>query len=221
MKMSILIADMNTAYRFHIKTLISQIQADIEVLDCGSCVETFKCLNTRNDIGLVMLDARLSAEPIGEFVKRMRSLAPQIAVVVAGDNERVDNLSEMFNASPSACIQGFIPKNASPAVIQGAIQLVLAGEIFIPRIHMREVLQYSEPTDELESGALSLLSLHLTPRQKEVLHLIVEGHRNKEICKKLNMSMGTIKSHCNSIFRFLNVNNRTQAASAARRMQLI
>jgi len=65
------------------------------------------------------------------------------------------------------------------------------------------------------------MSVALTPRQTEVLKLMVEGFRNKEICALLNMSMGTIKAHCNAIFRNLNVSNRTQAAIEARRMHII
>ena len=61
-------------------------------------------------------------------------------------------------------------------------------------------------------GALS----RLTPRQREVLSLMAEGKSNKEIAKELGLAAGTVKIHVSSIFKALNVNNRTLAVIAAR-----
>ena len=76
-------------------------------------------------------------------------------------------------------------------------------------------LQFMNPfcvpsQDEIKS---IIQKLHrLTKTQKNVLSLIVEGLSNKEIAKKLCVQEGTIKMHCASIFKQLEVNNRTQAA---------
>jgi len=65
--------------------------------------------------------------------------------------------------------------------------------------------------DQLEpSGAI-------TPRQREVLHCLVEGKPTKTICAELLMSEGTAKAHIGAIFRTLRVRNRTQATLVALR----
>lgn len=61
----------------------------------------------------------------------------------------------------------------------------------------------------------------LTTREKEVLKMAAKGSNNKEIADKLVLSEVTIKSHMNSIFKKLNVTNRTQAVLVAIQMNLI
>ncbi len=62
---------------------------------------------------------------------------------------------------------------------------------------------------------------HLTPRQTEVLSLLCEGLPNKLICRRLNISTGTVKVHISSILRELGVASRLQAVVSARRGGLL
>ena len=55
----------------------------------------------------------------------------------------------------------------------------------------------------------------LTPRQKDVLELLVQGKPNKEIASALNLGEGTVKIHLAAIFRYFGVNNRAAAAVAS------
>jgi DNA-binding CsgD family transcriptional regulator len=58
----------------------------------------------------------------------------------------------------------------------------------------------------------------LSPRQREVLSLLVQGSSNKEIARALNMRVGTVKIHVTSIFHKLGVTSRTAAAVAGVRL---
>ena len=60
-------------------------------------------------------------------------------------------------------------------------------------------------------------SVHLTPRQLEVLSLLCEGLPNKLICRQLNIATGTVKVHIGVILRELGVTSRLQAVVAASR----
>ena len=80
---------------------------------------------------------------------------------------------------------------------------MLNGQLFFP---------YSLP---------NLPSIHLTPRQQEVLRLLAEGLPNKTICKKLEMSEATVKTHLRTLFSILDVNTRTQCVSVANKFDLI
>lgn len=62
---------------------------------------------------------------------------------------------------------------------------------------------------------------HLTPRQLEVLALLCEGLPNKLICRRLDISPGTVKAHISSILRELGVVSRLQAVVASRRRGLV
>ena len=65
------------------------------------------------------------------------------------------------------------------------------------------------------------LSAHLTARQVEVLALLCEGLPNKLICRRLNISAGTVKAHISSILRELGVASRLQAVVWARHHGLV
>lgn len=64
-------------------------------------------------------------------------------------------------------------------------------------------------------------SIHLTPRELEVLALIVEGQENREIGASLGLSIETVKEHVRHVLRKLDVKNRTQAAVWAVRNQAL
>lgn len=60
-------------------------------------------------------------------------------------------------------------------------------------------------------------SVHLTERQKDVLELLAKGAPIKRICKELNLSEGTVKTHVTAIYRAFGASNRTEALLEARR----
>ena len=65
---------------------------------------------------------------------------------------------------------------------------------------------------------LGMASLGLTPRQTDVLGLLLRGQSNKLIARELNLSVETVKDHVAAVLRALNVNSRTQAVLAVSQM---
>jgi two-component system, NarL family, response regulator len=74
---------------------------------------------------------------------------------------------------------------------------------------------YKLPKDLAERLAGRRMRDELTPREMEILKLIVKGLTNKEISNELSITEGTVKIHINSILSKLDVNDRTQAATTA------
>jgi DNA-binding NarL/FixJ family response regulator len=66
---------------------------------------------------------------------------------------------------------------------------------------------------------VSLASVGLTPRQGDVLGLLLQGKPNKLIARELNVSVETVKDHVAAVLRALGVNSRTQAVLAVSQMQ--
>ena len=110
---------------------------------------------------------------------------------------------------------GFIPKSLDAELLSSAIGFVLKGGVYIPvkllnQAQKSGLLTAREPASEAGN-------VHLTDRQKDVLELFAKGAPIKRICKALNLSEGTVKTHVTAIYRAFGANNRTAALLEARR----
>jgi DNA-binding NarL/FixJ family response regulator len=112
---------------------------------------------------------------------------------------------------------GFLPKTSPSAVILNALRLVLAGGTYLPREIMAApaAARGASPIKPISADAVDL---GLTPRQGEVLALVLAGKSNKAICRELNLSEGTVKNHVAAVLKALNAANRVEALIAAARL---
>ncbi|MGR3837172.1 MAG: response regulator [Cognatishimia sp.] len=101
---------------------------------------------------------------------------------------------------------GFIPKTLPAKSLVNAIKFMAMGEKYAPLDFM---------TAEPEPNNHPLLK-SLTDRETQVLHGLTEGKSNKEIARDLDLSEPTVKLHVKTLYRKINVSNRTQAALVAR-----
>ena len=115
--------------------------------------------------------------------------------------------------------------------IPGAQLLPLEGESAIPFLgDSQEVidavfkflgLEAATPSNEVETLQTSPLVESLSPRERQVLSFIADGLSNQEVADKLVITVGTTKSHLNSIYRKLDAGGRTRAVARARDLGLL
>jgi two-component system response regulator DesR len=104
-------------------------------------------------------------------------------------------------AARAAGASGFVSKDWSAADVTRAVRMVGKGmNVFAPR---------GEP-----------LPAHLSAREREVLTLMAGGATNREIAERLYLSPHTVKDHTSSLYRKLEVRNRTEAVQRAERLGL-
>jgi DNA-binding NarL/FixJ family response regulator len=102
-------------------------------------------------------------------------------------------------------VAGILPWAADAPLLIKAIKAVLSGELWLDRKTMgRMVSQGFKNQGEKKT---------LTKTEKEIVFLICEGFRNKEIAQKLNIAERTVKSHCNRIYRKVGLSDRLQLAA--------
>ncbi len=109
--------------------------------------------------------------------------------------------------------KGYILKTMASTQLIRAIEEVLAGKIFLPSTLSARFFEYFQKSHKMETSPAcgeNLLS-NLTNREEEVLELLTEGENYKSVATKLFISETTVKTHVNSIFQKLQVNDRTQA----------
>jgi DNA-binding NarL/FixJ family response regulator len=120
---------------------------------------------------------------------------------------------------------GFIPKSSTSDEMFAALRLVMARGIYLPRsrVHLPGTPAGSPGAAAPFGRApapVTPRALGLTPRQVDVLRLLLLGKPAKLIARELDVAESTVKTHTSAVLRALNVTTRTQAVVAASRMGL-
>lgn len=123
--------------------------------------------------------------------------------------------------------KGYLLKDASGEMLVEAIRGVMQGESQIDPAVARKVLTEFQrlaeqpPVPLTKEQPQDLVLEPLTPREEEVLHLLVEGLSNKEIGARLHLTEGTVKNYVSAIIAKLQANDRTHAVVTALRHGLV
>src|SRR5262249_35836080 len=143
----------------------------------------------------------------------LRQSYPAIPVVVLSGRHDRSTVTHALALGAS----GFIPKSEERDVLLSALELVLAGGVYIPPVILApEGATPSRPNvTQVVARAVTPAELGLSGRQIEVLQLMMQGKSNKAICRVLNLAVPTVKNHITAIFKVLKVSNRTEAVIAA------
>lgn len=159
----------------------------------------------------ILLDLHLPDATGFDGLVQMREVVPETPIVVfSGDTNRETILK---------CLElgalGYIPKSVHADVVRHALRLVAAGQSFVPREALGGPAPVRVRQTPLAAGSRNPRSLGLTPRQVDVLRLMMQGMPNKLICRELQLAEGTVKVHVSAILRALAASSRTQAVIAA------
>lgn len=114
---------------------------------------------------------------------------------------------------------GFVAKDVDAAAFEDIIRRVARGERFLSAPAGLDVAEgTSSPSSDPPPAALDTV---VTLRQREVLQLIVDGHRTKDIARRLGVSVKTVESHRSDIMRRLGVRNMAALVREALRLKLL
>jgi DNA-binding NarL/FixJ family response regulator len=111
--------------------------------------------------------------------------------------------------------KGYIPKDSSISSLVNAIKAVHNGELWIERKLIAKYFNGDITADSWLAGSPKKIEEVLTPREQDVLRILMKGATNKEIGRQLFICEKTVKSHLNSIFKKLNVSRRLEAILCA------
>lgn len=110
-------------------------------------------------------------------------------------------------------VDGLVLKDAGGELLMRCVESVLAGEQWIDREAMKQVMS-AMATPSAAPVA------DLTPRESDVARLVAQSRRNKEIARDLGISEGTVKMHLHNLYEKLGVSSRTELALLVRERQL-
>ena len=149
------------------------------------------------------LDCKIDAEVIHELLEV--SNQSKVLLLTGIDETQIHNLAIQMGA------MGVVHKSQNRKVLIKAIEKVHAGEVWIDRTMMANILTRMTHSrlnkrNDPEAEKIALL----TDREREVVTLIGEGLKNKEIARRLSISETTVRHHLTSIFSKLHVSDRLE-----------
>jgi DNA-binding NarL/FixJ family response regulator len=207
--MKILVADDHALIREALHGILKELTHDAVVFEASSAAQTMEIVTSQRDIGLILLDLNLPDRDGFSMLAELRESNPAVSVVVVS---ALQDRASVVKALDLGAM-GYIPKSARNEVMLSALQMVLAGGIYIPpQILAREHLPPGAP--RRGRAIVSPSDLGLTDRQLDVLALLMQGKNNKTICRALNLAEPTVKNHVTAILKALKVTNRTEAVIA-------
>jgi DNA-binding NarL/FixJ family response regulator len=211
-----LVADDDPYFRIAVGTILSQQFGFSELIEASSLDEALERLGESPSVCIALFDLSLPGLKAPSSLRAVRECSPdtRVAIISASDSRR-DILLAL-----EAGVHGYLPKSLSITDLAKALQIVLDGSIYVPPCLADisspppEDAKALVPPREMETAASGV---PLTPRQQDVLDLLVQGKTNKEIASALGLGEGTVKIHMAAIFRYFGVNNRAAAAVAGAR----
>lgn len=228
--MKVLLIDDHPLILQALQSVIQSLGNDTTVVGASSARAARETLKAEGDFDLVLLDLHLGDADGFEVLVEFRRTYPALPVVVVSASDRHSDVIKAIDLGA----MGFVPKRASNDSLFEALNMVMSGGIYIPPMTLG-----SEPASKPEGdtvpsvlrvvgehaqdsslpGANSpLADIGLTPRQTDVLALLLKGLPNKLIARELNLSVETVKDHVAAVLRALNVSSRTQAVLAVSQM---
>jgi DNA-binding NarL/FixJ family response regulator len=223
--MNVLVIDDHPLILHAMRSVVQQLAERVEVVTVTGSQAARDALAAGADFDLALLDLQLGYEDGFALLEELRAAHPAMPIVVVAASDFRDDVMRAIDLGA----MGFVPKCSSNEVLVSALEMVLSGGIYLPPSVMRSGSQHRQPgqrsalphwDDRLDSdrAAATIAVLDLTPRQKEVLALLLRGQSNKLIARALNLSVETIKDHVAAVLRTLNVSSRTQAVVAVSQM---
>jgi len=210
----VLIVDDHPVFRDGLRRCL-EARKDIRVVaTAGGAEEMWKAFRAHGRPHLVLMDVEMPGEGGIELTQALREKHPEVRVVMLtafSDSERIF-------AALKAGAAGYLLKNVSPDDIRATVERAAAGEPMLSGEIAGRVLREFEREREEERYREQLDGL--TAREEEILKLLATGESNREIGKRLFISEQTVKNHVASIFRKLQVNDRTKAALLAVKLGL-
>lgn len=218
--MRILIADDHELFLKGLEFILRENFDNLDIVSAHSYTDIFSIINEDKDFDLVVTDLAMPGDNWLNAINKIHTTLSDTPIIIISAVFDKQILQQTLDIG----VSGYIPKTSSNSLIVSAINLVVAGGVYIPHELLYSTKEVKEKNDSQKELVNSLKTLEklsqttsdsvqkgLTERQIEIVKCIAEGLSNKQIAYKLNLKEGTVKVHVTVILKTLNVKNRTAA----------
>ena len=204
--MKILVVDDHALVREGLCQVLKGLDEQVQVLEAPHCARAFELAALHPDLDLVLLDYHLPDMNGLDALAIFGDKHPELPIVMLSGSVNPRIMRQVMAKGAA----GFVTKAGISNDLLSVLRLVLAGDVYLPP----ELLAAPgiHPAQDLNTENNTPL---LTPRQEEVLYLLLDGRSNKDISQTLHLSDETTKNHVTAVLRCFGVQTRIQAVIAA------
>jgi DNA-binding NarL/FixJ family response regulator len=194
----ILLADDHTLVRAGIRSLVQALPGIQVVAEAGDGREALSLIETHQP-DVALLDIAMPGLNGLEVAAQVADNFPFVRVIILSMHANEEYVLRALRAGAA----GYLLKDADTAELELAIRAVTRGETYLSPAVSKHVTQYVRRVGE---GAHSAFE-RLTPRQREVLQLVAEGHTTQEIACMMNISVKTVETHRTQLMERLDIHD--------------
>jgi two-component system nitrate/nitrite response regulator NarL len=207
----VLISD---AHRLFADAIRSVFEAEgVEVVDVVTTVDEAVAATKRDQPDLVLHGLADDASEWAGTGRRIREASPNTKIIALTELRDARLAADAMRAGFHGCLTKDIPI----AKLFSSIRAALDGQVVLsPRV-VRGAFDARPP----DVRAAALLAEQITPREQDVLSLLVQGASSDEVARSLSVSPHTVRTHVQSIFTKLGVHSRLEATAFAVRYGLV
>ena len=212
-KITVFLADDHLILREGIRSLLEKVP-DIEVV--GEASDGVEAVAKVEQLvpDVVLMDIAMMKLSGLEATRQIKERNPQVKVLVLTMYETDQYISQMLQSQAS----GYVVKTAAASELVSAVRAVHRGDVYLyPAIARMLVTDYLEQVKAGEADSPH----HLTSREKEILKLIAEGKKNKEIASLLGIRSRTVQAHRTNLMDKLGAHDRTELVKYAVRKRMV
>lgn len=206
----VLIADDHPIVRDGLKKLLL-LEDDIQVVGEACDGRQVLELMQEHEPDVLLLDLRMPNLDGLSVLQSLQQTGRRTKVIVLTAS---DDKNEFVQAMKLGC-SGIVLKQTAPELIVKSIRKVQAGEIWLDSHTTAAVMrQFASPADALggASNGKARERSPLSTREREIVQLVAQGYKNKEMAEKMFISEQTVKNHLHNIFDKLGVSDRLELA---------
>ena len=182
----------------------------IKVLGTASSYDTFfELLKEAGEPDVALLDVIMPGKSGIDIARRLRIENPDVRILMLSSDNSELTVMQAVNVG----INGFISKSSSPADLVSAVETIADGGSYFGSDIARiiESFEFDRNPDRKQ----------FTIRELEIMDLCCDGLTSREIAQKLNISIRTVETHKNNIFKAMNINSTTEMVKLALEKHLI
>lgn len=201
---SIILVDDHMLFRMGLRSAFERATTRIKIVgEASSSDELFALLpNVRAD--LILLDIVLPDVSGIEIARRLRRERPEMKILMLSAESDRQTIMQLMEVG----IDGFVSKGVDVDELQRAVEYVACGAEYFGRDIARIIHCLKVARKNIDETVF-------TPREAEIISLCVKGFQAKEIADTLGVSIGTVNTHKNNIYKKLGINNSIELVSYA------